>query len=110
MRYDFIRIDALKFYKKSRWEERGYQEDFSDIIVQEFPTQLLTNPIFNYHNFTYTLGLNYQLDPQKDFGFNYAFTQRAPNPSELFSEGLHHGAARIELGVKVRNACCERRT
>jgi iron complex outermembrane receptor protein len=98
VRYDFNRIDALKYYKKSRWEERGYQEDFSHIIVQEFPTQLLTNPIFNYHNFTYTLGLNYQLDPRKELSFNYAFTQRAPNPSELFSEGLHHGAARIELG------------
>jgi iron complex outermembrane receptor protein len=29
---------------------------------------------------------------------NYSFSNRAPNPSELFSEGLHHSAARIELG------------
>lgn len=98
IRYDFIRIDALKFYQKSRWEERNYQEDFSDIIIREFPTQLLTNPRFDYHNLTYALGFNYSSDPRHEFRFNYTFTQRAPNPSELFSDGLHHGAARIELG------------
>ena len=26
------------------------------------------------------------------------YIERAPNPAELFSEGLHHSAARIELG------------
>ena len=98
LRYDLIMIDALKFYRKSRWEERGYQEDFSQIVIREFPTQLLTNPKFDYHNFTYATGLNYQISPQTVFRFNYSFTQRAPNPSELFSDGLHHGAARIELG------------
>ena len=98
MRYDFQRIDALKYYRKSRWEERGYQTDFSEIIIREFPTQILTNPKFDYHNFTYALGLKYHAQPDTDFRFNYAYTQRAPNPSELFSDGLHHGAARIELG------------
>jgi iron complex outermembrane receptor protein len=29
---------------------------------------------------------------------NYSLASRAPNPSELFSEGLHHSASRIELG------------
>ena len=98
LRYDFSRIDALKFYRKSRWEERGYQEDFGDIIVQEFPTQLLTNPKFDYHNISYTVGSNYIFESQTELRFNYSFLQRAPNPAELFSDGLHHGAARIELG------------
>ncbi len=30
--------------------------------------------------------------------FNYSLASRAPNPSELYSEGLHHSASRIELG------------
>ena len=30
--------------------------------------------------------------------FNYGLSNRAPNVSELFSDGLHHSAARIELG------------
>ena len=98
IRYDFIRIDALKFYRKSRWEERNYQQDFSDFIIREFPTQILTNPKFDYHNLTYALGFNYRVKPQVEYRFNYSYAQRAPNPSELFSDGLHHGAARIELG------------
>jgi iron complex outermembrane receptor protein len=98
IRYDFIRIDALKFYQKSRWEERNYQQDFSEIIIREFPTQLLTNPRFDYHNLTYALGFNCRAGHRHEFRLNYTFTRRAPNPSELFSDGLHHGAARIELG------------
>lgn len=97
LRFDFSRIDALKFYRKSRWEERGYQEDFPDIVVREYPTQLLTNPKFDYNNFSYTAGMIYHWE-QNELRFNYAFVQRAPNPAELFSDGLHQGAARIELG------------
>lgn len=98
IRYDFNRIDAKKFYLNSRWEERGYQEDFSEIIIQNFDTQLLTNPVFNYHNISFTSGLYYKANKGTNIKFNYALSQRAPNPAELFSDGLHHSAARIELG------------
>ena len=98
VRYDFSRIDAMKFYQKSRWEERRYDEDFSEIVVREFPTQLLTNPRFDYHSLSYALGVKYYWRPQIEARINYSYAQRAPNPSELFSDGLHHGAARIELG------------
>jgi len=97
-RYDYTRVDAQKFYQTSRWEERGYDEEFQDLVVEDLGTQLLTNPIFDYHNFSTTAGLQYAPDNQHVFRFNYALSQRAPNPSELFSDGLHHSAARIELG------------
>ena len=38
------------------------------------------------------------LDDKNSFVFNYGLSNRAPNVSELFSDGLHHSAARIELG------------
>jgi iron complex outermembrane receptor protein len=97
LRYDYNRIDAQKFYRVSRWEERGYDQDFADIIVEDLGTQYLTNPVFNYHNFSASAGIAYK-DENQNFRFNYALSQRAPNPSELFSGGLHHSAARIELG------------
>ncbi|MCE2613915.1 TonB-dependent receptor [Flavobacteriaceae bacterium D16] len=97
LRYDFNRIDAQKFYRVSRWEERGYDQDFADIIVEDLGTQYLTNPVFNYHNISVSAGVAYK-DEDQNFRFNYALSQRAPNPSELFSDGLHHSAARIELG------------
>ncbi|WP_289644612.1 TonB-dependent receptor [Maribacter aestuarii] len=98
LRYDFNRVDAKKFYRTSRWEERGYDEEFGNLVIEDFGTQLLTNPIFDYHNISATVGSNYDFGDDTTFRFNYAFSQRAPNPSELFSDGLHHSAARIELG------------
>lgn len=97
-RYDFSRIDSKKFYRVSRWEERGYDVDFADIIIEDLGTQLLVNPVFDYHNFSGTAGFHYELNDKDHLRFNYAYSQRAPNPSELFSDGLHHSAARIELG------------
>ncbi|KAA2217519.1 TonB-dependent receptor, partial [Maribacter flavus] len=98
LRYDFNRINAKKFYRTSRWEESGYDQDFSDIVLEDLGTQILTNPIFNFHNVSASTGLNFEMDGENLLRVNYAYSQRAPNPSELFSEGLHHSAARIELG------------
>ncbi len=98
LRYDFSQIDAKKFYQLSRWEERGYDQDFGDLILEDFGSQLLTNPVLNFHNISGTVGLEYDLGAETAIRANYALSQRAPNPSELFSEGLHHSAARIELG------------
>ncbi|WP_411029636.1 TonB-dependent receptor [Spongiimicrobium sp. 3-5] len=98
LRYDFTRIDAKKFYQTSRWEERGYDTEFQDLIIEDLGTQLLVNPVFNFHNVSGTLGGNYSVDNDSGLKVNYTLAQRAPNPSELFSDGLHHSAARIELG------------
>ncbi len=98
IRYDFTRIDAKKFYQTSRWEERGYDEDFSQFVIDDLGTQLLTNPVFDYGNVSATAGIQFSQNNNRTFRFNYALAQRAPNPSEIFSDGLHHSAARIELG------------
>tara|TARA_R110000850_G_scaffold277086_1_gene422531 strand:+ start:274341 stop:276734 length:2394 start_codon:yes stop_codon:yes gene_type:complete len=98
LRYDYNHLDADKFYRKSLWESRGYDVDFSDIVVEEFGTQLLTNPVFNYHNVSGTLGFSYSFSQDYELMANYSLATRGPNPSELFSEGLHHSAARIEIG------------
>ncbi|WP_303319009.1 TonB-dependent receptor [Flavivirga abyssicola] len=97
-RYDFSRIDAKKFYITSRWEERNYDADFSNIVIDDLGSQLLTNPVFDYHNISASAGIAYKINDNDSFMFNYGLSNRAPNPSELFSDGLHHSAARIELG------------
>ena len=98
IRYDYNRMDAEKFYLKSRWNEREYDKDFGNFIEEDFNSQWLTNPIFDYHSASATMGMQYIFKEDYQFRFNYALAQRAPNPSELFSDGLHHSAARIELG------------
>ncbi|MHA7862841.1 TonB-dependent receptor [Flagellimonas marinaquae] len=104
IRYDYNKIDAQKFYRTSRWEERGYDNDFQDLIVEDLGTQLLVNPVLDYHNFSATVGGKYITTNGLQLKLNYALAQRAPNPSELFSDGLHHSAARIELGdLRIKN-------
>lgn len=98
IRYDFSAIDAKKYYRISRWEERGYDDKFQDLIVKDLGTQLLVNPVFDYHNISTTIGGKYWFKDFSELKINYALAQRAPNPSELFSDGLHHSASRIELG------------
>ncbi len=97
-RYDYSRIEAKKFYLKSFWEDRGYDTDFESIIVADFDTQWFTEPTFDYHSFSASAGINYQLKEKQRIRTNASFVNRAPNPVELFSDGLHHSAAIIELG------------
>lgn len=100
IRYDFNRVDAKKFYQKSRWNALNYDADFSDIIIEDHPdiSQWLTNPKFNYHNISFAAGVKHDLNDYNKVSFNYNLANRAPNPAELFSDGLHHSAGRIELG------------
>ncbi|WP_298315108.1 TonB-dependent receptor [uncultured Aquimarina sp.] len=98
VRYDYNQIEAKKFYIKTRWEERGYDQEFNDLIIADEGTQWLTNPKFDYHSISATTGFNYVFGDSYELRGNYALAQRAPNPSELFSDGLHHSASRIELG------------
>ncbi len=98
VRYDYNHLDAKKFYRTSLWENRGYDVEFADFFVEDFGTQVLTNPVFDFHNFSGTLGFTHTLSEQFEIFTNYSLATRGPNPSELFSEGLHHSAARIEIG------------
>lgn len=98
LRFDYTLMDVFKFYRTSFWELRGYQEEFQDIVVEDFGSQILVNPELEFNNFAATLGFNHQLSATEQLFFNYSLASRAPNASELFSEGLHHSASRIELG------------
>ena len=98
LRYDFNRIDAKKFYLNTRWEERNYNKDFSNIIIKNIGNQILVNPIYNFHNLSFSTGMSHDISTQQKVLLNYGISQRSPNPSELFSDGLHQSVARIELG------------
>lgn len=98
LRYDFAKIDATKFYQKSRWDERGYDPEFSGFIVGDFASQWLTEPSFIYHNLSASVGFHKELENNLHLYTNISFASRNPNPSELFSDGLHHSTGVIELG------------
>lgn len=98
IRYDFSTIEATKYYLKSRWNERGYDAEFSHFIVGEEGNQWLTKPTFDYHNITANIGFRKQFHHEMEWLVNVSLASRNPNPSELFSDGLHHSTGQIELG------------
>ncbi len=98
LRYDFSRIDALKFYRTSAWEDRGYDLLFPNLVIETLRNQVLTNPVLDFHNVSGALGVKYRFNDNHYILGNYTLSSRPPNPSELFSDGLHHSAARIEIG------------
>ena len=98
IRYDFSHINTYKYYRTSLWEARNYDELFPEIVVEDLGLNTLTNPKFNFNNFSSNLGTRYTINKGENIYFNYSISSRKPNPSELFSEGLHHSSARIEIG------------
>ena len=95
-RFDYTHMDVYKFYRTSFWEERNYDELYPEIVIDDLGTQVLTNPNLKFNNGSATLGAKYSFNEHYRLFLNYAIA--STNPSELFSEGLHHAGARIELG------------
>ncbi len=98
IRYDFSQMNVSKWYRESFWLSREYDKLYSDIFVRKVGNQILTAPKLRFNNLSGTIGLSKNINQFSKLFFNYSIASRAPNPSELFSEGLHHSAARVELG------------
>ena len=99
LRLDHVSYDSKKYYYKSVWSERNYNILFKGFETgQDFANQILTNPKFNYLNVSAQTGASFNISNELKFKISYILSQRAPNPSELFSDGLHHAMASIEYG------------
>jgi iron complex outermembrane receptor protein len=98
LRYDFTHISATKYYQKTRWNNLGYDGVYDHFIVKDTLSQWLTNPRFTYHNISASFGMRKRLSKNLDLLANAGLAMRNPNPSELFSDGLHHSNGTIELG------------
>ncbi|MDC0177195.1 TonB-dependent receptor [Polaribacter sp.] len=105
IRYDFSSIKARKWYNLTDWNETfNYDELFSEFETGTIDnTRIFTNPEFTFHNVSASLGFVKQFDNDFSLLANYGLASRMPNPSELFSDGLHHSAARIEIGLLTIN-------
>ena len=98
VRLDHQTIQGYKYYRTGFWDQRQYGEDFSDWVVWKEDQQMLTRPLLDYTTWSGSLGLHRDAGRGWEQYVNIARASRAPNPAELFSEGLHHSAASIELG------------
>ena len=100
LRYDYSNTSASKFYFKTRWKERGYENLFQDFIKGESPNgdQWFTKPNFTFHNLSGSFGIHKKFNQDLNWYVNLSLASRNPNPSEFFSDGLHHSTGQIELG------------
>lgn len=80
--------------------EAGTRYEFRFMRVSRFDaTGNIVRPVFDFHNIDATLGTRW-----KSVNEHWAWIQtagtafRAPNVSELFSNGVHHGIAAYEIG------------
>jgi iron complex outermembrane receptor protein len=98
LRYDFSTTEATKYYLKSRWDERNYSPEFDSFIVGEDGNQWLTKPKFTFNNVSASVGFTKDFTKGLNLFFNTSLAMRNPNPSEFFSDGLHHSSGVVELG------------
>jgi len=96
-RFDYNFYDVTKWFDKSDWEKR-YQELYPQFYVRTNANRILTRPQLDYQNLSLNAGLEYHPSGNFNLKFNYAKASRTPNIAELFSDGLHHSAAVIEIG------------
>lgn len=93
-------IFLIERYLKNRWEfETGLRYDFRN--AQAFglnSSGKYFENSFNFSNLSATLGAIYTPNDALNFRFNVANAWRSPNMNELFSDGIHHGAAAYEKG------------
>ena len=86
---------------KKQWEmEGGFRYDFRNLNVYRIPrsSQNIENDKRNNQNFTGTLGANFRPNAQWNFLANISSAWRAATVNELYSDGVHHGAASYERG------------
>ena len=84
-------VFALSHIHTSKWDILlGLRIDNRKIETSDFDQ--------NYNSLTSSIGFKRDFAENKFFRLNISNGYRAPNLSELFSEGVHHGTNRYEIG------------
>ena len=94
-RQDYL---VQKFYDNDLWEARNYEQAFGSSVIREISNQKLVKRNVVFNNLSFNGGIKFNIGSSQALGFNFYFTQRAPDISEMFSDGLHHALATIEYG------------
>ncbi len=86
---------------RKQWEmEGGFRYDMRDLTVYRIPRgqQNISQNQLNNQNITGTLGANFRPNSRWNFLTNISSAWRAATVNELYSDGVHHGAASFEQG------------
>ncbi|MFK8037132.1 MAG: TonB-dependent receptor [Crocinitomicaceae bacterium] len=92
----FYWIEKKKF--KKFLLEAGLRYDFRYLQVFMRENDVIVSPSHTFQDFAGNIGLSYQVNKDLKFFANVSKTWRPPTVSELYSNGIHHGAAAVEIG------------
>ncbi|TAF97687.1 MAG: TonB-dependent receptor [Cytophagia bacterium] len=90
---------VIERYIRTRWEwEMGLRYDARQLDVYQFVGRVLNPRQHRFQSFSGTAGVVYNANSQLSARFNVGTAWRPPNVNELYSNGVHHGAAAFEKG------------
>jgi len=94
----------IERWKKNKFEiEGGIRYDYKRVQIYKYQyvgnaTYELITPVHVFENVTGNIGAIYKKDSTLNLSINLGSAWRAPSVNELYSYGLHHGAAALEYG------------
>ncbi|WP_026630566.1 TonB-dependent receptor [Dyadobacter alkalitolerans] len=95
----------MERYVTNGWElEAGARYDYRSLTSFRIVNREKVSHDFTFANFSGTLGATRNFSEKFSARLNFGTAWRAPNVSELFSDGVHHGAAAFEKGDATLNA------
>lgn len=80
--------------------EAGVRYDyiFQEVYLWNRPAERYDISDFSYNNVSWNLGGIYKVNDRLSTRLNYGVAWRPPGVNELYSDGVHHGAAAFEKG------------
>lgn len=78
--------------------EAGLRYDYKWLQSYYWDKNTLLNPIAHWSNLSFNAGIIYRYNSHFVINFNSGKAWRAPTVNELYSKGIHHGAATYEIG------------
>lgn len=94
-----VGLFAIERFLANGWEiEAGLRYDYRFLTTYRIVNRVKVTDEFRFHNASGTIGVGRNLNSQWSVRLNTGTAWRAPNVSELFSDGVHHGAAAYEEG------------
>jgi len=89
----------IERYVTNKWElEAGARFDYRTLKTHRIVNREKVSNDFAFSNFSATLGATRNFSDHFSARVNLGTAWRAPNVSELYSDGVHHGAAAYEKG------------
>jgi iron complex outermembrane receptor protein len=78
--------------------EAGVRYDYRHLKVFKYENNVIVSPVYAYRNSSGTVGAIYKFSENLTSTINIGTAWRAPVVNELYSDGIHHGAATYEIG------------